>query len=413
VLLDRLSGAARTKLVLIRAPAGWGKSTLMSQWRIADAGRREFAWVTLDRRDSDPVRFWTYVIESLRSVAPTIGGGSLSLLGAPGVDLGGEMVPALIAELSDLPGPVVIALDDYHQIDGDAVHMTLRTLLDYLPPTVTVAIAARTEPPLAVARLRARGQLVELDAHALQFSVRESDVFLNDVLGLGLTPADVMRLHERTEGWPAGLYLAALSLGERPDRSGFVAGFVDNDRHIADYLMEEVLLAQTPETRAFMVKMSILERMTGGLCDAVARTQSSAGTLHTLARSNLFFVELDDRRDWYRYHHLLQACLHAELAREDPAAVRELHCRAASWYLAHGYVSDAVHHTVACGDHDAARELIAQHWAPMMMVTAGDRDVEEWLAAIPDAAVRGICGCASRVRTSRSAWGGWTSSRAG
>ena len=214
-LLDRLTGASRAKLVLIRAPAGWGKSTLLSQWRVAEAGRREFAWVTLDRRDSDPVRFWTYVIESLRLLAPEIGARSLGLVGAPGVDLEAEMVPVLVDELSDLPAPFVVALDDYHVIEGDAVHATIRTLLDYLPATVAIAIATRSEPPLPIARLRARGQLVEVDVRALQFSLEESRAFLNVLLGLGLGDGEVLRLHERTEGWPAGLYLAALSLGDR------------------------------------------------------------------------------------------------------------------------------------------------------------------------------------------------------
>jgi LuxR family transcriptional regulator, maltose regulon positive regulatory protein len=386
-LLDRLTGASRAKLVLIRAPAGWGKSTLMSQWRIAEAGRREFAWVTLDRRDSDPVRFWTYVIESLRRIAPEIGNTSRALLGAPGVDLEVEMLPALVEELSDLPAPVVVALDDYHLIEGDAVHATVRALLDYVPPTVAVALATRSEPPLAIPRLRARGQLVEVDARALQFSEEESGMLLNGMLGLELDDAEVTRLHDRTEGWPAGLYLAALSLGERVDRREFVAGFAGTDRHIVDYLMEEVLLAQQADVREFMVRTSILERMTGPLCDAVAGRGDSASMLERLARSNLFFVELDDRRHWYRYHQLLQACLSAELRSQDLALVQDLHRRAAAWHLEAGHVSDAVGHTIAAGDHDEARELIARHWAPMLLVTAGERTVEEWFAALPDAVI--------------------------
>jgi LuxR family transcriptional regulator, maltose regulon positive regulatory protein len=386
-LLARLTGASRAKLVLIRAPAGWGKSTLMSQWRIAEVGRREFAWVTLDRRDSDPVRFWTYVIESLRRIAPTIGSGSLALVGAPGVDLEGEMLPALVDELSDLPAPVVVALDDYHLIEGDAVHATVRALLEYLPPTIAVAIATRSEPPLAIPRLRARGHLVEIDVRALQFSEDESEMLLNGMLGLELGVAEVARLHDRTEGWPAGLYLAALSLGDRVDRREFVAGFAGTDRHIVDYLMEEVLLAQQPSVREFMVRTSILERMTGPLCDAVAGRDDSAQMLERLARSNLFFVELDDRRRWYRYHHLLQACLSAELRSQDPVLLAELHRRAAAWHLAGGDVSDAVSHTIAAGDHDDAGELIARHWAPMMLVTAGERTVEQWFAALPDAVI--------------------------
>ena len=282
-LLDHLSGASRAKLVLIRAPAGWGKSTLLSQWRVAEAGRREFAWVTLDRRDSDPVRFWTYVIESLRLLAPEIGARSLGLVGAPGVDLEAEMVPVLVDELSDLPAPFVVALDDYHLIEGDAVHATIRTLLDYLPANVAVAIATRSEPPLPIARLRARGQLVEVDVRALQFSLEESRALLNALLGLGLSDGEVLRLHARTEGWPAGLYLAALSLGDRADRTEFVAGFAGTDRHIVDYLMEEVLLAQPPAVREFMVRTSILERMTGALCDAVVGT---AGCLRAAIRES-------------------------------------------------------------------------------------------------------------------------------
>ena len=387
-LLDRLTGALRAKLVLIRAPAGWGKTTLLAQWRTAEAGRRQFAWVTLDRRDSDPVRFWAYVIEALRSVDSRVGDRSLALLGVPGVEVGGDLLPVLLDELSHLPAPIVLALDDYHEIEGDAVHATVRALLGDLPGTITVAIATRTEPPLSLVRLRARGALVDLDVRALRFSLADSATFLNDVLGLGLADETVRRIHERTEGWPAGVYLAALSLGECDERADFIAGFAGTDRHIVDYLMEEVLLAQEPETREFLVRTSILDRMTGPLCDAVLGTTASAATLDRLARSNLFLAELDLQRRWYRYHHLLRACLEAELAREDPSVTADLHRRAADWHLADGDISEAIRHTIAAGDWDAATELVARHWAPMLMVTAGDRTVEEWCAAMPDRIVR-------------------------
>jgi LuxR family maltose regulon positive regulatory protein len=329
-----------------------------------------FAWVTLDRRDSDPVRFWTYVIEALRMISPTIGAGSLALLTAPGVDLAAEMLPVLMDELGDLPAPVVIALDDYHQIEGDAVHATVSALLDYLPPTVSVAIAIRSDPPLPIARLRAHGQLVDIDARALMFSLQEADAFLNGMLGLGLNEADLRRLYERTEWWPAGLYLAALSLRDRPDPGAFVASFTSDDRHIVDYLIEEVLVAQQPAVREFMVATSILERMNGAVSSAVLETTSAAATLDRLARSNLFMVELDDRRNWYRYHHLLHACLSAELAHQEPSLASVLHRRAAGWYLAEGHVSDAIHHTIEAGDHDEARELAA---AAGDMVAAAER----------------------------------------
>ena len=282
--------------------------TLMSQWRITEAGRRQFAWVTLDRHDSDPVRFWRYVIEALRRVSPEIGVRSLGLLGAPGVDLPAEMVPVLVDELSDLPAPVVVALDDYHRIEGDEVHRTIRALLENLLPTVTVAIGTRSEPSLPIARLRSHGRLIDIEVRALQFSLEDSRELLNGMLRLDLTEAEVRRAHERTQGWAASLYLLALSVAARPDRSEFVAGFAGNGRHIVDYLMEGVLLGQKPEVRDFMLRTSILERMTGPLCDAVLGRQDSAGRLDRLARSNLFFVELDDRRQWYRWHHLLQKC---------------------------------------------------------------------------------------------------------
>ena len=384
LLVDRLHNAPDARLVLIRAPAGWGKSTLMAQWRQAERGRRMFAWVSLDHGDSDPIRFWNYVIEALHTISPRVGAKSKALVNAPGVDVNREMLPVLIEELSHLPAPLVIALDDYHQIDGDAVHATVRALLEYLPATVSVAIATRADPPVPVARLRASGQLVDIDVRRLQFSVEEADAFLNDQLELGLTDDEVRSLHDRTEGWPAGLYLAALSLRDRPDRGAFLAEFTGNDRHIVDYLVEEVLLAQEPVVREFMVKTSILEGMCGPLCDAVLETPDATVMLDRLARSNLFVLPLDAGRGWYRYHHLLQACLSAELAREGPTPTSDLHRRAAAWYLAEGQISEAIRHTIAAGDHDAARELIAGHWAPMMMVTAGDRTVAEWLAALPD-----------------------------
>jgi LuxR family transcriptional regulator, maltose regulon positive regulatory protein len=414
VLVERLTGAPRAKLAVIRAPAGWGKSTLMSQWRAAEVGRREFAWLTLDPQDSDPVRFWTYVIESLRRISPDIGEAASALLRAPGVDLGEDMLPVLVQGLADLRAPVVLALDDYHRIEGDEVHALLRRLLDFLPPTMTLAIATRTEPPLPIARLRVAGELIEVDAQGLRFSLPETRAFLIELLELGLKDDDITRLHERTEGWPAGLYLAALSLSGRSDPSDFVAGFAGDDRHVVDYLMEEVLAAQEPELRRFMVQTSILDRLSGSLCDAVTQRAGAAATLERLARSNLFVVELGRNRDTFRYHHLLRACLQAELAREGEAAVAELHRLAASWQLEAGEVSAAVHHTIEAGDHDAAAELIAQHWAPMMLVTAGEREVEDWFAALPDSVIAGdlrLCVARSYINQSlgrSDAVGRWT-----
>jgi LuxR family transcriptional regulator, maltose regulon positive regulatory protein len=382
-LVARLSRAPGARLALIRAPAGWGKSTLLSQWRSAEQGRRGFAWVTLDSSDSDPIRFWGYALEALRSVDSDVGSRSMALLRAPGVDLVSEMLPVLIGELEAVGRPLVLALDDYHQVEGDAVHAGMRRLLDYLPNQVCVAIATRTEPPLGVARLRARGQLVEVDADELRFSRTEARVLLNEFLGLELADEDVAALHERAEGWPAAVYLAGVSLRNRVDRHEFIARFAGDDRHIVDYLGEEVLADLDTDTRELLLRTSIVERVSGPLCDAIADTTGSARKLETLARSNLFVVPLDDRRDWYRYHHLFRACLAAELRLESTELIPELHRRAASWFQRSGETAEAISHAIAGHDFPAASELLAAHWNEVLS-TGGLRAVEMWLMALPE-----------------------------
>jgi ATP/maltotriose-dependent transcriptional regulator MalT len=400
VLVDRLSDASGKRLALIRAPAGWGKSTLLSQWRSAEQGRREFAWVTLDSSDSDPIRFWAYALEALRVVAPELGLRSLALLLAPGVDLVGEMLPVLIGELEAFGRPLVLALDDYHQLEGDAVHAGMRRLLEYLPDHVCVAVATRTEPPLSVPRLRARGQLVEVDADELRFSLNESRVLLNELLELNLADEDVAVLHQRAEGWPAAVYLAGLSLLGRADRHEFILRFAGDDRHIVDYLGEEVLADLDPDTHELLLRTSILERVNGPLCDAIADTTGSARKLETLARSNLFVVPLDDRRDWYRYHHLFRACLNAELRLESAGLLPELHRRASSWFQRTGEVTEAINHAIAGQDFAAASELLACHWNEVVGA-GGLRTVEMWLMALPEPVVTGDARlCLARAWTS-------------
>ena len=381
-----MSDAAGARLALIRAPPGWGKSTLLSQWRRAEQGERLFAWVTLDASDSDPIRFWAYALEALRTVAPELGLRSLALLRAPGVDLVSEMLPVLIGELEAFAQPLVLALDDYHQLEGDAVHAGVRRLLEYLPDHVCIAIATRTEPPLQVPRLRARGQLVEIDADELRFSRTEAAVLLNQFLDLGLADEDVAALHQRAEGWPAAVYLAGLSLLHRSDRHEFIASFAGDDRHIVDYLGEEVLADLDPDTRELLLRTSILEQMNGPLCDAVAETTGSARKLETLARSNLFVVPLDDRHDWYRYHHLFRACLNAELRLESSELIPELHRRASAWYQRTGEVTEAINHAIAGQDFPAASELLAAHWNEVVSM-GGLRTVEMWLMALPERVV--------------------------
>jgi LuxR family maltose regulon positive regulatory protein len=382
-LVARLRAATDARLALIRAPAGWGKSTLLSQWRAAEEGARPFAWVTVDASDSDPLRFWTYAIEALRAAAPDLGSRSLSLLRAPGVDLEAEMLPVLVEELGRSSERVVLALDDYHQLEGDGVHRTLRRLLDYLPDRACIAIGSRTEPPLQVARLRARGQLVEIDADELRFSLEETRRSLDELLGLDLDGEDIARLHERTEGWPAAIYLAALSLRNRPDRHDFIVRFAGDDRHIVDYLGEEVLAGLDPAVRDLLVRTSILERVTGPLCDVVAETSGSARRLDALARSNLFVVPLDERREWYRYHHLFRSCLSAELRLEAADVIPELHRRASEWFERAGYITDAIDHAIAAEDFATASELLAAHWNDIIS-SGGLRAVEMWLMSLPE-----------------------------
>jgi LuxR family maltose regulon positive regulatory protein len=399
-LVDRLSDATGARLALIRAPAGWGKSTLLSQWRSAEQDRRGFAWVTLDASDSDPIRFWAYALESLRSVGPGLGSRSLELLRAPGVDLVSEMLPVVISELEAFGRPLVLALDDYHQLEGDAVHTGMRRLLDYLPDNVCVAIATRTEPPLQVPRLRARGQLVEVDADELRFSCAEAALVLNELLELGLTDEDVAALHHRSEGWPAAVYLAGLSLRNRLDRHEFIVRFAGDDRHIVDYLGEEVLADLDPDTRELLLRTSILERVNGPLGDAIAERAGSARKLETLARSNLFVVPLDDRQDWYRYHHLFRACLNAELRLESAELIPELHRRASRWFQRTGAVVEAIDHAIAGQDFPAASELLAAHWNEVVS-TGGLRTVEMWLMALPEPVVlRDARLCLARAWTS-------------
>ena len=270
-LLDRLVDREPRRLTLVDAPAGWGKTTLLAEWAADPRERRRFAWFTIDRGDNDPVRFWAYAIESLRAVA-SVGRSSLAALGVSGTDPVDVVLPPLINELTALDGRVVLVLEDYHLIHSDAVHDGVAFLLDHAPPAFELAIATRLDPPLPLARLRARGEMLELRTAELRFDETEAHALLRAALGDTLSGTDVERLVARTEGWPAGLYLAALSLGGRADQSEFIEAFAGDDRHIVDYLGGEVLDGIDPATRTFLLRTSILERVCGPLCDHVLET---------------------------------------------------------------------------------------------------------------------------------------------
>jgi LuxR family maltose regulon positive regulatory protein len=384
-LLARLAAGADRKLTLVCAPAGWGKSLLLGEWHASEAERRSFAWVSLDPSDDDPVRFWSYVIGGVRTVEPDFGNAALATLPTAGPALLEAVLPTLINELAGLRRPLVLVLDDYHVLHDELIHASVAFLLRHLPRTVHVAIASRADPPLSLARLRAAGEVVEVRADELRFSQEEADALLNGVLALDLVDADVALLRERTEGWPAGLQLAALSLRDRVDRTAFVHAFAGDDRHIGEYL-HEVLAGEARPLREFLLRTSILERLCAPVCDAVTGESNAVVLLAEAHRSNLFLVALDDRAYWFRYHHLFRDLLRQELVRSEPELVAELHRRAFGWHDANGDVDDAIFHATAAGEIDNARELIARHWRPAWQVSP--RTVARWLEAVSPEAVR-------------------------
>jgi LuxR family maltose regulon positive regulatory protein len=384
-LQSLLQASLGAKLCLVAAPAGFGKTTLLAQWQ-AVAGGGRVAWVSLGESDNDPTRFWSYLVAALRTIEPQVGTVALEALGGPSVELERVVVRTLVNDLATVGAPLVLVLDDYHLITEVICHQSLGVFLDQLPAAVHVVLSTRLDPPLPLARMRAQGELAELRVGELQFTDEEAAALLNGSMGLALAAEEVARLAQRTEGWAAGLVLAGLSLRDRPDPSGFVAAFSGGDRHVADYLVAEVLEGQPPELRAFLLRTSVLERLSGPLCDAVLEIQGSAARLRQLERSSLFVVPLDDRRQWYRYHQLFADLLRLQLGAREPELVRVLHRRAAAWHQAAGHIDEAIGHASAAGDLAEAGTLIARHWASHWL--GGQRaTVARWLAGLPDEAI--------------------------
>jgi LuxR family maltose regulon positive regulatory protein len=383
-LIERLERAAERPLTLLSAPAGWGKTTLVGEWL---SGRGQTAaWVALDAADNDPARFWRYVAEALRRAGAPVPEQAVGALAGEG-DTREAGLSALINAAADLPERTVLALDDYHLITAPAVHESFAFLCRRAPETLRVVITTRSDPPLGLARLRARGDLSELRAADLRFSDAEAGALLSGAAGLALGGDEVARLRQRTEGWAAGLYLAGLSLRGRDDAASFIADFAGDDRLVVDYLAAEVLEGQSDERRRFLLRTSILGRLTGPLCDAVAGTTGSARTLAELERSNLFLVPLDNRREWYRYHHLFGELLQHELALTAPDELVELHRRAADWHVAEGSIDEAVRHAAAAGDTARAADLIAAGWSEHLR-SGFTATTQRWLALLPDEVVR-------------------------
>ncbi|MGY1811054.1 LuxR C-terminal-related transcriptional regulator [Blastococcus sp. SYSU D00669] len=380
-LNERLDGSGDAALTLVSAPAGFGKTTLLTDW-LAAADRRSTAWLSLDDRDNDPSTFWAYLIAALQTAVPGVAAGALALLREPHASLD-EVLATLVNELDAAPDDLVVVLDDYHIIAAPLIHERTAFLVEHLPPHVHLVIATRADPALPVARWRARGELVEVRADDLRFTAEEAAAYLDEAMGLALTTEHVAALEARTEGWIAALQLAALSLQGRDDPGDFITGFAGDDRYIVDYLAEEVLQRQPDDVRNFLLQTSILSRFTGPLCDVVVGRGGGQPMLEALERANLFLVPLDDRRNWYRYHHLFADVLQAHLLDEQPDTVPELHRRAAEWFERSGERAEAIEHALAAGDLDRAADLL-EVVIPALNRHRGEATLRRWLESLPD-----------------------------
>ena len=386
-LTKRLNREAGRKLTLLTAPAGFGKTTLLGEWVAGRSDERSIAWVSVDEADNDPARFLSYLVAALRTIEDGFGEGILSSLRAPGSPPIRALSGALINELADIPGNLAIVLDDYHVIDSEPVHGVLSFLLEHLSPNVHLVISSRVDPPLQLVRLRARNQMMELDAAELSFTSEEAATFLNSVMGLELSAEDVAMLEERTEGWIAGLQLAALSMRDRQDVSGFLRAFSGSHRDVLDYLAEEVLERQPGRVRDFLLQTSVADYLSGALCDALTGCSDGQEMLERLERDNLFVVALDEERHSYRYHHLFADFLRIRLERDGPERIKELHRRAAAWYEENSLISEAVGHALAAEDHERAADLVERVVGEMwfrgeVMTLLG------WLEKLPQRAKR-------------------------
>jgi LuxR family maltose regulon positive regulatory protein len=430
-LMERLDAGLHRKLTLVSAPAGFGKTTLVGEW--VDGLRRsaanesqagnEIAWLSLDENDNEPSRFLAYLVAALQMVAADVGQGALSALQSPRPPPADAILPWLINDIAALSDKIVLVLDDYHLIQAQPIHDALTVLLEHLPPQMHLVIATRDDPHVPLARLRARGQLSELRAADLRFSLSEAAEFLHRTMGLDLSAEDIAALETRTEGWIAGLQLAALSMRGRQEPSGLVKSFTGSHRFVLDYLIGEVLEQQSETVQTFLLQTAILDRLSGSLCDAVrfgeakspstpggdavrfgtAKSPSTPGgdavrfrstqapdgqddsrsTLEMLDRANLFVVPLDDERRWYRYHHLFADLLRRRLRQEHPDWVPALHHRASEWYGENGFADRAIDHALHAADFERAAQLIQERFDAVYR-RGEHATLRRWLAALPD-----------------------------
>jgi LuxR family transcriptional regulator, maltose regulon positive regulatory protein len=390
-LTARLDEGLARRLILVCAPAGFGKTELLAAW--ASGGQRPVAWLSLDSGDNDPARFWRHVVAALERTRPGISDRIGQLLGPPPPQAYEGMVSALINELAaqSAAGQALLVLDDYHLIGSEPVHAALQFLLEHLSPGLHLVLATRSDPPLRLGRLRARGELTELRAADLRFTAEEAAALLRGAAGPvapRLTSATVAALTARTEGWAAGLQLAGLSLQGQEDAGAFVSAFSGSHRYVLDYLAEEVLDRQSTQVRTFLLQTSVLDRLSGDLCDAVTGQGGGQAMLEWIEQAGLFLMPLDEVRGWWRYHHLFADLLRVRLQQEQPGQAAALHRAAAAWHAGHGLADDAVRHAIAAREPEWAAELIEQHFDAVYF-TGENATLRRWLAALPAGLVRG------------------------
>jgi LuxR family transcriptional regulator, maltose regulon positive regulatory protein len=385
-LRRRLDPRDLPSVVVVSAPAGFGKSTLLAQSLLheTEGGGPAVAWLSLDSGDSDPASYWAYVLAALHTADADVGASARRLLESPGGAPITTVLTSLLNDLATRDTVIVLVLDDYHVVHDPDIHEAMAFLVDHLPPQLRLVIATRSDPPFPVARLRARGQLAEVRAADLRFTEEETAEYFEG-MGLQLSHGEVSTLEGRTEGWAAALQLAALSMHGRDDVAGFIEGFAGDDRHVVDYLIEEVVHRQPEEVRDFLLRTSVLARMSGPLADAVTGRTDGRVMLETLDRDNLFLVPLDDQRRWYRYHHLFADMLQARLLDERPGEAAELHRRASAWHEQQGDTTAAIEHALSAGDTDRAAGLV-ETALPGMNRMRREAQVRRWMEALPEEA---------------------------
>jgi len=392
-LSGKLREALRCKLLLISAPAGYGKTTLVIE-ALRDS-HKPIGWISLDASENNPINFWAYFITALQNVVPTGGQPIINALQSPQPPPADWLLTNLINMITGIPDDFALVLDDYHVISSPNIHEAMQFLIEHLPPQAHLIIITRSDPPWPLARWRVKGDIAEFRAGDLSFTAEETAAFIRDITGKTLVESDLATLESRTEGWIAGIKMAVLSLQGKKDISGYIKAFSGTNRYILDYLAEEVLDQQPPDIKQFLIETSILENLSGPLCDTITERSDSQNKLHQLELANLFISPLDDERHWYRYHQLFATILRHQLAKEVPEKEQLLHLRASEWYEKEGITTEAVNHALLGNDTERAAMLV-ENTAPAMLGQNQAVALLEYASRIPEPIIHAspwLCVC--------------------